>query len=64
MIVTVLVGVIAVAVVVATIVWHILRKKQGKTGCGCDCSGCAGCSSCVSRKTKETKKDKNKKSET
>lgn len=30
--------------VVSVIVTSIIRKKKGKTSCGCDCSSCSGCS--------------------
>ena len=53
--VTVAIAVAAVGIVVLTEVLHFVRKKKGKTGCGCDCSGCAGCSACH---TDAQKKDK------
>ena len=28
----------------------VIRRKHGKTGCGCDCGGCSGCSGCASCK--------------
>ena len=34
---------LATAVVVGVIALSIWRKKQGKTGFGCGCSGCSGC---------------------
>ncbi len=42
--------VFCVAVVVSVIVTSIIRKKKGKTSCGCDSSSCSYCSSCNSHK--------------
>ncbi len=36
---------VAAAFVLGVIVRAIVRKKQGKGSCGCDCSRCSGCSS-------------------
>ncbi len=37
------------AVIVAMIVWHLVRqKKQGKSSCGCNCAHCAMSGSCHS----------------
>ena len=52
-IVTIAVGVAAVGIVGFSVIWHFVRKKQGKTGCGCDCSGCSGCSACRPKEKKE-----------
>ena len=52
-IVTIAVGVAAVGIVIFSVIWHFVRKKQGKTGCGCDCSGCSGCSACRPKEKKE-----------
>ncbi len=39
-------------IVVGVITAAIIRKKKGKSSCGCDCSSCPGCSSChVNEKT-------------
>ncbi|MDR0697138.1 MAG: hypothetical protein LBF68_06400 [Christensenellaceae bacterium] len=38
----ILIGVGAGLLVVLSIVTAILRKKKGKTSCGCDCPGCNG----------------------
>lgn len=51
-IVSVVIGVLAAGFVVFMLVWHYVRKKQGKGGCGCGCSGCSGCSSCAPKKKK------------
>ena len=54
----VLIIIAACAIVIGVIAASVVRKKQGKTGCGCDCggcSGCAGCSACRSAADKETK---------
>lgn len=49
-IVSVVIGVLAAGFVVFMLVWHYVRKKQGKGGCGCDCAGCpGGCSHCAPR---------------
>ena len=55
-IVTIAVGVAAVGIVIFSVIWHFVRKKQGKTGCGCDCSGCGGCSACRPKREKRTKR--------
>ena len=55
-IVSVVIGVLAAGFVVFMLVWHYVRKKQGKTGCGCDCPGCPGhCSSRPPKKEEEKK---------
>ena len=54
----VLIIIAACAIVIGVIAASVVRKKQGKTGCGCDCGGCsscAGCSACRSAADKETK---------
>ena len=48
----------ACAIVIGVIAASVIRRKHGKTGCGCDCGGCpgcAGCSACRSAADKETK---------
>ena len=60
--------VFASALVIFTIAYNILRRKKGKTSCGCDapskssgCSGCSGCAysaSCASFKKPENKEEK------
>ena len=45
----------ACAIVIGVIAASVIRRKHGKTGCGCDCSGCAGCTAC--RPEKSEKKD-------
>ncbi len=42
--VEIVVIVLAAAFVVGVIALSIVRKKQGKSSCGCDCSRCSGCS--------------------
>ncbi len=44
---------LAVLVVVGVIGLSIWRKKQGKTGCGCDCSHCGGSCKKSDKKEKE-----------
>lgn len=43
--ISVVVAILAVGIVVAVVVMHFVRKKQGKSGCGCDCAHCGGCCS-------------------
>lgn len=42
----ILIIVLAAAFVLGVIIMSLIRKKQGKSSCGCDCSGCSGCSAC------------------
>ncbi len=44
---------LAVLVVAGVIGLSIWRKKQGKTGCGCDCSSCHGACKKPDKKEKE-----------
>ncbi len=47
---------LAAAFVLGVIVFTVLRKKQGKSGCGCDCGCCGGsCSSCKQKEGRENK---------
>lgn len=49
---------IVLLLVLAAIVFFILRNKikaKGSGGCGCGCSGCSGCSSCGTNSKKQTK---------
>ena len=39
----ILIIIAACLIVIGVIVASVVRKKQGKTGCGCDCGGCSGC---------------------
>lgn len=55
-VVSVIIGVLAVGIVVFAVVYHYIRKKQGKGGCDCGCSGCSGCCSSRSPKEKGDKK--------
>ena len=44
MIISILIGVGAVAIVVGVAVNSYLKRKRGETGCSCgDCAGCCGC---------------------
>ena len=46
----------AAAFVLGVIVLTIIRKKQGKSGCGCDCGCCSGnCASCKPKEAQENK---------
>lgn len=42
----ILIIVLAAAFVVGVAIWSVIRRKKGKTDCGCGCSGCSGCSGC------------------
>lgn len=42
-----------VLIVGGVIVKSIIDKKNGKTGCGCDCSKCSGCTSCKMRENQK-----------
>lgn len=43
-VIEVVVGGLAAGLVVFTIVFNVIRRKKGKSSCGCDCSGCkSGC---------------------
>ena len=45
--------IIACALIVAGVaVSAVVRKKRGKTGCGCDCADCGHCSACRGGKEK------------
>lgn len=39
-------------IVVGVAVSAVVRKKRGKTGCGCDCADCGHCSACRGGKEK------------
>lgn len=39
----ILIIVAAAAFVVGVAIYTIVRKKQGKSSCGCDCGCCSGC---------------------
>ena len=49
--ISVAVGAAAAGIVVFTVIWHFVRKKQGKGGCDCGCSDCSACRLC--RRTEE-----------
>ena len=36
---------VAAALVVFTVIFNFVRRKKGKTSCGCDCAHCS-CASC------------------
>ncbi len=46
----ILIIVLAAGFVVAVTVGSIVRRKHGKSGCGCDCSSCPSCPHCTSSK--------------
>lgn len=60
-IVSAIIGAAAAAIVVFAIVLQRIRKKQGKGGCGCDCSSC--CGGCSQYKREEKKDEPQKKGE-
>ena len=37
------IGIAAAAIVIGVIIAAVVRKKKGKSSCGCDCSSCYGC---------------------
>lgn len=46
----ILIIIFAALFVVGVIVWQIIRKKQGKSGCDCgSCSHCSGCAACKAK---------------
>ena len=49
-IIEIIILVAAAAIVAAVIVCGIIRKKKGKTGCDCGCSGCPYHGACSSKK--------------
>lgn len=51
----ILIIIAACAFVVGVIVWRIVRKMQGKSGCD-ECGGCSNCSACSYCRTKKTDK--------
>lgn len=53
--ISVVIAVAAVGIVVFTVVWHYVRKKQGKGGCDCGCSDCSACHMCSRAKEREPK---------
>ena len=42
----ILIIIAAASFVVGYIVYAVVRRKQGKGGCDCNCSGCPSCSAC------------------
>ncbi len=44
----------AVLFVALVTIGAIVRRKKGKSSCGCDCSSCGGCSACKERKEKKS----------
>lgn len=52
---TIIVAAILLGVALAIIVTSIKNKKQGKTSCGCNCSGCAMSCLCQNRGQEENK---------
>lgn len=41
-----LIIILSAAFVLGVIIMSVIRKKQGKSSCGCDCSGCSKCPAC------------------
>lgn len=52
---------VVILIFIVTILTAIIRKKKGKTSCGCDCSSCyGGCSGCKAKnKIQNVKKIEN-----
>lgn len=47
---------LAVAVIVAGIIFKLVRdKKNNKSSCGCDCSSCGACGACKGSADKSKK---------
>lgn len=57
-IVSVAVGVLAVGIVVFTLIYSYVRKKQGKSGCDCGYDCCSCKSACHSNEKKPDDKPK------
>lgn len=45
---------LAAAFVLGVIVFTVVRKRQGKSSCGCDCCG-GNCSACMQKEKQENK---------
>ncbi|MBQ7369821.1 MAG: FeoB-associated Cys-rich membrane protein [Clostridia bacterium] len=45
---------VVVGVIVGTVVLSVIRKKKGKTACGCDCASCSSCPHCNAKDSKES----------
>ncbi|MEF9939884.1 MAG: FeoB-associated Cys-rich membrane protein [Clostridium sp.] len=45
---TIIVGILVAALLLAVVIKMIKDKKQGKSSCGCHCSGCPGAGTCHS----------------
>ncbi len=43
----ILIIVASAAFVLGVVVFTVIRKKQGKSSCGCDCAHCSGCPACA-----------------
>ncbi|MBQ8658653.1 MAG: FeoB-associated Cys-rich membrane protein [Clostridia bacterium] len=57
MIINILIGVGAAAIVVGVVISTYLKRKRGETGCSCgDCSGCSGCGHKTEEKPQEEEK--------
>ena len=54
--ISVVIGIAAAGIVVFAVVYHAVRKKQGKGGCDCGCSDCTACHMCSAAKREENKK--------
>lgn len=46
----ILIIIAAAGFVAGVVIWRIVRKKQGKSGCDCGCSHCEGCPVCSAKK--------------
>ena len=54
--ISVVIGIAAAGIVVFAVVYHAVRKKQGKGGCDCGCAGCSAFHMCGAAKREENKK--------
>ena len=54
--ISVVIGIAAAGIVVFAVVYHAVRRKQGKGGCDCGCSDCSACHMCGTAKREENKK--------
>lgn len=53
--ISVVIAAAAVGIVVFTVVWRYVRKRQGKGGCDCGCSDCSACRMCSHAEERDPK---------
>lgn len=49
----ILIIVCAAGFVAAVVIWQVIRKLHGKSGCDCGCANCSGCSACRAKKKED-----------